>query len=733
MKKVLSIVLFSISFLFTFVYFKHYDSRENEKIIRWPNINCREFVIPNDPLFIDSALFSILESVAVDSNVNIFRQYIGYDNIDKTPQFYTYLLINTDTAYLNVLNINNGRFFIKEETHNSSFYLSTIMSHNENQIGLINDFANNDTIYIYPLKYCYQKSIFSGSYFIETESIYQYEEFLNKLASEFSIHNNYTYNINDFMPYINQEYMNSDFFSKDFFKYIAILYIVSLIFIIFYLLRNTKQMSILKMHGFSIFMIWYKLVGKYISVTFLLNSFILLIFILSIKNGTISFINKLIFIQFMGIIPLCLVSLYLCSFFYKRKIHELIKNKDFTIQIHIFNLCIKIIVSLFIITQLLKSYDLFQEISINLNLSNFIEYSKNYGSFYPFLVGDDYNSINSEKLLIETEQFLLYPYLNELGSLFIDSRDYYNMSDELESETENWYIKSIKINPNYLNEFPIYDINDTRVEIKEKEKDWIILIPEKYQNNSDIFIDYFKRERQSLIEFNKYLHPNYTNIENQSIKIIWIKNNQNIFSFYDEVQNKQNNLIYDAIIQVMTEINILVTDSYGILGNGNLSDPLKIKLIDGNPILTYETIREKLINLSIEDNLPQLVKISDRFEESIYVLKNNLFYVILTVLISLIIFLIIVYQNLIIGIKRNEYKFTVKRLFGYNFISVYSIIYIQLIYSWIFLFFLLSRLYKYNSLIILILLLFIIIESFISYFMISFYEKKNKVNIIKKG
>lgn len=66
--------------------------------------------------------------------------------------------------------------------------------------------------------------------------------------------------------------------------------------------------------------------------------------------------------------------------------------------------------------------------------------------------------------------------------------------------------------------------------------------------------------------------PNH--LRNRKIDIIWIKNNQEIFSFNPDVYKSDNNKIRDEIIEVMTEKNSFVGERDLILGGG-AKDPLK--------------------------------------------------------------------------------------------------------------------------------------------------------------
>lgn len=83
----------------------------------------------------------------------------------------------------------------------------------------------------------------------------------------------------------------------------------------------------------------------------------------------------------------------------------------------------------------------------------------------------------------------LYPVLNKMGALFIDA----TQSEEKSFILNKGYrgIRSIKVNPNYLQQFPVYDVQHKPVQVSENNSAWILLVSEKYRNREKEIMDSF--------------------------------------------------------------------------------------------------------------------------------------------------------------------------------------------------------------------------------------------------
>jgi len=265
----------------------------------------------------------------------------------------------------------------------------------------------------------------------------------------------------------------------------------------------------------------------------------------------------------------------------------------------------------------------------------------------------------------------LCPVLNRMGAVLINARIY---EEEALLLIKNYHgIRSIKVNNNYLRVFPVYDVQNNPVEVSEDTSDWILLVPEKYRNREKEIISFFQKDRAGLMDVEKrfYKQPVPDNGKNQQIEIIWLANNQKIFSFNPKVFPAENNVIIDPIIQVVTEKNSLLADWGSILGNG-ATDPLKIRLINRDTALTYKTLEPELKRLKLDDNLKHLITVDQFVLQQIYNLQEGMNRLLLISLALLAGLMLLVVQNLTIFFNKYQRKFVVRRLFGTGFFRTYK-------------------------------------------------------------
>ena len=226
-----------------------------------------------------------------------------------------------------------------------------------------------------------------------------------------------------------------------------------------------------------------------------------------------------------------------------------------------------------------------------------------YGVFYPLLGGDNDTNEDMIKSLV-TASTELYHELNSQGAILINARDYEEDSLILNQDYKG--IFSIELNPNYLKEFPLYDELGNQVVIDEQTKDRILLVQAQYKEFEREILDFFEENQWLTYEFDQNNFSKETSFEPKEIKIIWLKNNQSIFSFNPDVYKEENNMISDTIVEVITEYNSFPTERWGILGGGS-TDPLKVKLIDNDPQVTMENLTPLLKELNLDSQLKYLV------------------------------------------------------------------------------------------------------------------------------
>lgn len=671
MKKVVVFFLIVASILSGFIAFQQTDHKEFEKMKKIEQKIGKEFDIPDVLLFSNpSEIYPILLEAAKESHTNIFRTNVTYHE-DEQAEILKYVLLTTETIYFKQFQLSGENVLEPKDTFQGNAFLSTVHTKDTKQKGVIKDFGDNHEITIKPLQTSYEHLPMAGRYVVEGVDDKSYNAFLKLFSKKLNQHFKPKQYIvaDDFKRNLsnNEETFDSPISYLSYVQYIV--FIVLLCFLIYYVFNEAKRIGVIKMYGVSNGRLWFIVLGRTIVSMFILSLFISVLAAAFVKNVTSEFIYTIVFDQCKTYFIITIVSLV--SYFYisKIKVNQIIKNRRDTKGVFVFNTLLKVTCSILFI--LLRTPILEQYITVKEKQENLKSWEKNkdYGVFNPLFTGND----EGQQGMHKTDSSIngdLYPILNKMGAVLIDSKDY----EELELIRNKDYkgIRSVTVNNNYLHEFPLYDIHNQRVQVTEDMENWILLVPEKYQNREKEILRYFGEWRKPAIEYEeKRMHREVPNhLRNRKIDIIWIKNDQEIFSFNPDVYKSNHNKIKDEIIEVMTEKNSFVGERDLILGGG-ANDPLKIKLIDRDAGLTYKALEPELKRLGLDDNLKYLVTVDQNILKDIYDLQKTMkmLFVVTSGLIVGILFLVT--QNIIVYFNKNQQKIVVHRLFGVSFFRTY--------------------------------------------------------------
>ncbi|PHB46617.1 bacteriocin-associated protein [Bacillus wiedmannii] len=734
MKKVVVFFLIVASILSGFIAFQQTDHKEFEKMEKVEQRIGKEFVIPDVLGFANpSEIYPILLEAAKESHTNIFRTNVAYHE-DEHAEILKYVLLTTETIYFKQFQLSGGNVLKPKDTFQGNAFLSTVHTKDTKQKGVIKDFGDNHVITIKPLQTSYEHLPMAGRYVVEGVDDKSYDAFLKLFSKKLNQHFKPKQYIvaDDFKRNLsnNEEALDSPINSLSYIQYMV--FIVLLCFLIYYVFNEAKRIGVIKMHGVSNLRLWFIVIGRTIASMFVLSIGISVLATAFVKNVTSGFIYTIMFDQCKTYLIITILSLV--SYFYisKIKVNQMIKNRKDTKGIFVFNTLLKVTCSIIFVllgTSILEQYITVKEKQVN--LKNW-EKNKDYGVFYPLSVGNDEEQQGMHKTASSINGDL-YPILNKMGAVLIDSKEY----EEIELSRNKDYkgIWSVTVNNNYLREFPIYDIHNQRVQVSEDTENWILLVPEKYQNREKEILRFFEERRKPAIEYEeKRMHREVPNhLRNRKIDIIWIKNNQEIFSFNPDVYKSDNNKIRDEIIEVMTEKNSFVGERDLILGGG-ANDPLKIKLIKRDAGLTYKTLEPELKRLGLDDNLRYLVTVDQYISKDIYNLQKTM-KILLTVTSGLIVgILFLVTQNIIVYFNKNQQKIVVHRLFGVDFFRTYKGYMLQFVLMWIVqlsICFIVKK--EFDLKLLTVVAMLILIEFTASIIALITMERRNKKTVIKGG
>ena len=692
MKKILAVFLVLASVFSFSIAYNQTDKEELEKMENVEEGIAKQFEIPNDLLLADSdELYPLLCEAANVYKVNIFRTNIHY-NADDQEEMLKYVLLTGDTHFFDAFRLKSGRFLTAKDTQHGNSFISTVDTGDPNQIGIVMDFGGNNLITIKPLKTAYEHLPVDGQYYVEASDDKAFDSFLKGFVAKVNEqYQQYLYTPKDFQKQNNSGGAETGS-RTDILKYQNyMIFVITLILLIYYIFYESKRIGIMKMHGLSNIRLWFIIAGRLITVMFILSAAVSLLVALLIKDTTSQFAGSAIISQFNTYVIVTAISLISYIYISRIRISDAIKNRKDTNGIFALNMLLKAGCSIFVVLIGLSIWSQYTEIRAQReNLKNW-EHSKDYAVFYPVNVGYDLEDLKrgapKKTAALAGE---LYPVLNKMGALFIEARDY---TETLLILNKDWDgIRSIKINPNYLREFPIYDIQNNPVQLSDDTSDWILLVPEKYRHREEEIMSFFQKTRTGAKDYKGVYDAEEgffkrevpDSVRNQQIKIIWLANNQKIFSFNPEVFPSENNIIIDPIIQVVTEKNSLCADRANIMSGGGGRDPLKMKLIDRNAALTLKTLEPELKRLKLDDNIKHLVTIDQFVSQQIYYLQKWINQLLLTSLGLLAGLLILVVQNLTIFFNKYQRKFIVRRLFGTGFFRTYKEYILLFSVTWVF-------------------------------------------------
>lgn len=215
----------------------------------------------------------------------------------------------------------------------------------------------------------------------------------------------------------------------------------------------------------------------------------------------------------------------------------------------------------------------------NIQIKNYGQFKKLYNGYYePWKEANNYVTLNlqgGDPDVFDSDDFYkkqekLYKKFNADGAIVSE----FTMC-KTPSKDRKYRIKYFKrhgtINPNYLKKHSIYDSKGEKISISEKNKNWVILIPDKFKKDE-------KEIRKLYQSTNNYLE----NHKKGEIEIIWTKPDQKYFSYNTSVNPKEGNYVKDPIVLVGTEEGLYPQWSsiiFNIEGN-----PVKVRVDKNIPL-----------------------------------------------------------------------------------------------------------------------------------------------------
>ncbi|MEH6978729.1 hypothetical protein, partial [Bacillus pseudomycoides] len=436
--------------------------------------------------------FQMLTEISKQAKVNLQRmsQETG---ANKKEKLVYYVALYDSNTYFQNMKLKKGKFL--DQNSDSNVFLSTIPTHDKNQVGQLEIFHNFDPIEIRPMIAAEKVRDIKGVYTLSnTKSVKKFEEIATDYGFSLKITKKNSPTSSNEYPYQSMIYTTC-----------FVLCLLLLLSITYDVMNNYKAIAIQSMHGDSFFHIGMYLLqryGKIILSSWILVSIGLLIYLQSYNEyqKLIPFLNfwiKNIMFLFL-IIGVILIITWIGT--KTINISQMIKNKKPMKLFFYTNLVTRFLLAIFLILGLQQGIATFIELKKTIDQQSKWKILKNY-SFLGIEAGTDNTiDINDENGLARFQQ--LYEELETQGAIYISPSNYYLNQKIPELDPNPWGTegRQVVINNNYLSLNPIYDIHNKKIKLPSPNKSEItVLVPERYTKQQKEIKETVKKDYSKML------------------------------------------------------------------------------------------------------------------------------------------------------------------------------------------------------------------------------------------
>ena len=628
------------------------------------------FTIPGDPRLADPVkMYAALRTAAADARVNVFRTSVGYTP-DGRPQVTQYILLTTSTHLFDAFSLRSGRWLSPADADHPERFLSTTQTGSRDQVGVLGAFGGNDLVAIRSLRSAFDSLPVAATYDVESSDQSSFDRFLNSLAQASSQLaggvglftaasfkggiDSFAGYTTDFAPILNAV------------QYVIIFF--AALFLAFQVLHEAKKAGVMKLHGFGVVRVWFAIAGRLILISLVTSEAIALVASRFVPDTTFEFTASVGLTIVRTFAVMLVASIVAVAYVVRTNISNSIKNRKDTRGVFAVNTLVKIACSVALIAVGAGLWLQYTNAAGERQQFGNWDRARGFGIFYPGEVGNDLvETETGGNATTAAEVYDLYPLLNDRGALYVDASNYEPVA-LAESFPPGAY-RTIDVNVNYLKQFPLRDDSGRTIVIGEDTSDWVVLAPSRYRSQQADILAYFQLQRtgNGSAEQAAFGRAAPASVAHQKVSIIWMQDNQAVFSFNPLVNPGHGNNIVDPFIEVMTSANSLGLDRANMIG----ATALKIRLLDGDTVRTLQDLLPTLKRLKLDDNLPYLITMDEYVSQQIARLDNGIRSVELAGIALFVGLLILAVQSISILFERYSRRITVRRLFGAGFMRTY--------------------------------------------------------------
>jgi bacteriocin-associated integral membrane protein len=631
------------------------------------------FEIPSDQQLANpQEIYGAVTDAARSAGVNLFRTELGYTSSNE-PETVQYVFLTGPTAFFANFTLARGQALTPSESDTGIDYLSTVVSTQSDQRGVLRDFGNDDFIKVIGLKAVFAALPTAGVYYVEAPTPTAYTTFMSRFVAEVNQQEHTAYTASTFQSSGQSAGGSQDGNGTLLVAVNYLLLFLILILLAYRQLYETKRIGVMALHGYPVLRLWFELSGRLILTVLGIAGALCVAGSFLVPGATSSYALSVVVSVISSLVAMLAVSLVTCLYISGINFSNALKNRKDTRALFIVNTVLKALCTIALIVAgsgLVIQYG--QASHERQALGNW-DATRNYGIFYPTSVGEDEAEIQAGLPgPLTAEVGGLYPALNKAGALYIDSSQF--EPDALRQSMPTGSFRSLQVNPNYLAQYPIIGLDGKPVPVPETTTNWVVLAPEADRPQAQAITAYFQRQRtggsgyQSIAqaEESAFGQTVPSAIAHQKVQIVWVKDNQQVFSFNPLVGAGQGNTISAPIIQVMTNGNSVGVDRENMI-TGAADTALKVHLQNQSTAQTLTQLTPQLRSMKLADNLTDLVTMNEYVIGQIQYLDQGIQDVLLVAFALIVGMLALIVQGLSVTFERFSRKIVVRSLFGLPF------------------------------------------------------------------
>lgn len=715
----------SISYFF---YLKFVDSQG------WSNLEQKDkletfYIHPNEAVN-QQDLYEGFQRLVNNYPISIIKNDYEFRNQD-TVLVKSILSGERETAIYQV-SLTAGEFISEEQPFQ---IMSTTGDIGPEVSGIIFDLFADDLVEIWTLeKYFNEKKQLFGEYRIVSTVAIESEGLLNDLARETKI------------PL--SELMEQRVFSRPILPLIIFLSLgfgsffclLFLLFLIFYTLQYSKKISVLRLQGWRIKEIIWKVMEPFISSSIFISLTYTLIFSLIIKQYTFKVILKNLLLQFVVIGVLSFVSSLVILVVIRGSLKNHLKNK----------LNLKPIL---VITYLFRLGFIFASVaSLNyltlaategLNTYRELGRWQDIGDYQVLLsseIGDDLASYTQGHPKLFDDSINYWRELNQLGAYYITSEWLVPVRQFVALESQSIYdprqsqlekeLAVLSVNINYFNEIAENHEWQSFGPFKESEDKMILLIPESQESETAEIVKIMQawkiEESVAYYGFRNQKLPSeeLVNLEAQEA-IIYYYQDQDIFSYQPVSEETSQGILASPIVTVLTTANVVAGFTSDTIVSGISSG---VKLPADWTVEKLAPVQEKY---DLTDNKLVYGPIITFFAEEI---RNNriiLSMISLGLIVITSLTLTVIYFLVVIILQIKKQKIVIQKLMGMAVVYRYQLFFLIPMIGYVFSLGSLLLVGSLNLASLLLWLMLVVVDFLVSYTFIKKKEQQSLVSLIK--